>query len=79
MSGRNQLCSLGQHISEQEECEEAAKYLGKEFKDSRNKVVFPKGCYYLYQNSIVYFNTNPWGNANWLAEQICTQQQTQGT
>ena len=78
MSGRNQLCSDGQHIVKQEECEEAAKYLGKEFVGSRRKSTYPKGCYFLHQNTKMYFNTYPWGKESSWAEQICTLQQTQG-
>ena len=55
MSGRNQLCSHGQHIGEKVECEEAAKYLGKEFRDTRTRHTFPKGCYFLHQNLRIYF------------------------
>ena len=79
MSGTDQLCSDGQYISEREECEEAAKYLGIEFYDTRNKYAFPKGCYLLHQNSRMYFNIHPWGRRSKIAEQICTLQQTQGT
>ena len=78
MSRRNELCPNGQHIGEQQECEEAAKYLEKNFIDSRNKLTFPKGCYFLHQNSRMYFNTHAWGKANENTEQICKSENTQG-
>ena len=78
MSGRNQLCSHGQHIGVQQECQEAAKYLGKEFADARSKHIFPKGCYFLHQTTRVYFNTHAFGKASNIAEQICKSEETQG-
>ena len=78
MSGKNLLCSHGQHIGEQQECEEAAKYLQLRFKDARNKNMFPKGCYFLHQTTRMYFNTHAWGKAEEKAEQICKSEKTQG-
>ena len=78
MSGRNQLCSSGQHIGEQQECEEAAKYLEKHFVNARSKFMYPKGCYFLHHSTRMYFNTHAWGKASYNAEQICKSEKTQG-
>ena len=78
MSGIDRLCSNGQHIGEQEECEQAAKYLGIEFKGIDNDYTYPKGCYSTNSFSKIYFNTIVRGKANKYAKQICTQQQPQG-
>ena len=78
MSRRDRLCSYGQHIGEQEECEQAAKYLGIEFKGFNYQSSYPKGCYLKYSFSKMYFNTHVRGNASEYAKQICTKQRKRG-
>ena len=72
MSETTQLCSGNhQNVDNVEECKLAGKKLGYGFKDSRKKDSLPKGCYYLVQNNIFYFNTHSTGKSSNLAKQIC--------
>ena len=74
MSGKNRLCSYDrkQAIENAEDCKAAANsFHGKSFKDSRNKPMYPKGCYFLVSNGNIYFNTDSTGSKSRHAEQIC--------
>ena len=74
MSGKNQLCSHDQKqaIDSIEDCKAAANsFHGKSFKDSRNKHMYPKGCYFLIDNGLIYFNTHSTGSKSDHAKPIC--------
>ena len=94
MSGKNELCKCSdkqvcnsshhvQPIYDVEECEKAALSLEAQFKDSRYRDRYPKGCYYLPYNYRVYFNTHSVGRKTtsadrMSAEQVCKFEQIKG-
>ena len=60
------------------ECKEAATFLGKQFKESHNRSIFPKGCYHKPLDGNIYFNTNAKGRKSNESEQICKDEQIKG-
>ena len=89
MSGLNELCKCsektvcnpkdhGQPISDVDECKQAALSLKKQFKDSRRRSGFPKGCYFLRDNANIYFNTHSVGRESRTSEQVCKFEQIKG-
>ena len=75
MSGRNKLCSDGNRtvVNSAQECEKAAKYMKYEWKEERKRDKYPSGCYFLHDNSFIYYNFQ-YGQKNENAEQICKGQ-----
>ena len=89
MSGSNELCKCsentvcnpkhhGHPIYDVDECIQAALSLEKQFKDSRNRGGFPKGCYFLRDNGNMYFNTHSVGRKSANSEQVCKFEQIKG-
>lgn len=89
MSGINELCKCSdkqvcnpknhdQPIYDVDECKQAALSIGKQFRDSRNRAGFPKGCYFLRFNDKMYFNIDSMGRKSTDAEQVCKFQKIKG-
>ena len=78
MSGKDQLCRDNQSIDDMNACKKAATFLGKQFKESINRRIFPKGCYLILFNDNVYFNTHSNGRKSNDAEQICKVEPLKG-
>ena len=73
MSLKNRLCTDDerQRINDADECESAATQMKIEFRDKRNRIGFPKGCYVLIDNTVIYFNTHFSGSKSDIAQQVC--------
>ena len=73
MSGVSKHCSDHQQqmIDNEDECRIAANSFPENYKNSRNKSMYPKGCYVLRDNNNIYFNTHSTGSKSSRAEQIC--------
>lgn len=79
LSGTGNLCTtyekgIRNSTIDVEECKDAAKKLGYEFKDSRKRIRFPRGCYLLIDNNRTYFNTHLTGQPHTKAEQVCKEE-----
>ena len=61
-------------IDKEDECKLATEKLEKQYVNARSNKGFPKGCYFLLDNSKAYFNTHKTGSKSTNAEQICKLQ-----
>ena len=73
MSGTNALCSDENRMGVYniKECQEVANALEYQYMGNRQRIQYPKGCYFLHDTKSIYFNTDSTGQENRNAEQIC--------
>ena len=73
MSFENRLCADDerQRINEAKECELAATQMKIKFVEKRSRKGLPKGCYFLIENDLIYFNTHLSGSKSTIAQQVC--------